>query len=76
LKVVTNQGIDVSGFANFFLVRGDSASIPDDLRQRGFFPDSTHWYVELWEDDTFSGDGARAMPAKKFTWGSLKAFYR
>ena len=58
----------ITGYANFFLVRGDSAAV--GVR------DSTRWYVERWEDDTFSDLGARTMPTKKATWGSLKVLYR
>ena len=47
----------VTGFATFFAVRGDSASIPSDLIARGFQPDSTRWYIERWEDET-SGLGS------------------
>jgi hypothetical protein len=56
LKVVTDQQRDVTGFANFFLVRGDSATIPEELRQRGFLPDSNRWYILRHEDDTFHED--------------------
>jgi hypothetical protein len=61
----------LTGYANFFLVRGDSANVPGAPR------DSTRWYLERWEDDTFGDDsGARVMPAKKWSWGALKALYR
>ncbi|TMQ71215.1 MAG: hypothetical protein E6K80_06290 [Candidatus Eisenbacteria bacterium] len=53
LKVVTDQEREITGFANFFVVRGDSAAIPDELRQRGFLPDSNRWYILRHEDDTF-----------------------
>jgi len=64
------------GFANFFMVRGDSALIPADLAARGFRPDSTRWYIERWEDDTFQEVGARAMPTSTATWGTIKVLYR
>lgn len=62
---------DVTGYANFFVVRGDSAWIPADLEARGIRPDSTRWYLARWEDDTFP-PGARAAPVEKQTWGSIK----
>ncbi len=43
---------NVTGSALFYVVRGDSALIPDELAQRGFLPDSNRWYIERWEDDT------------------------
>jgi hypothetical protein len=60
---------DLAGYANFFYVRGDSAAVPGAR-------DSTRWYVERWEDDTYPGYGAHAMPATKSSWGSIKALYR
>jgi hypothetical protein len=69
LKVVTDQEREITGFANFFLVRGDSATIPDELRQRGFQPDPNRWYILRHEDDTFheetlvSAPWSRAGPA-------------
>ncbi len=47
----------ISGYARFFVVRGDSAVIPADLKQRGFKPDPGRWYIERWEDQT----GASAL---------------
>jgi hypothetical protein len=40
------------GHATFYVVRGDSALIPDDLKARGFKQDSTRWYIRRWDDDT------------------------
>ena len=60
MRVRADQERDISGYANFFMVRGDSALIPADLIARGFRPDSTRWYIERWEDDTFQEAGARA----------------
>jgi len=56
-KVRTSVTLSITGFASFFAVRGDSASIPSDLIARGFQPDSTRWYIERWEDET-SGLGS------------------
>jgi hypothetical protein len=35
----------VTGGAAFFLVRGDSAVIPQELKDRGFGPDKNRWYM-------------------------------
>lgn len=53
LNILTGDGsaIDISGAANFFLVRGDSATIPDELRDR-FGRDSTRWWIRKWVDET------------------------
>src|SRR5262245_25553230 len=45
---------DVTGTVKFFLVRGDSALIPDDLPLQ---PDSLRWFVDRWEDQTAQGGG-------------------
>lgn len=55
------SGLQVTGAATFFLVRGDSAAIPDELEQRGFGPDSTRWYILRWEDQTNVGPGGSAL---------------
>lgn len=46
--------IQIDGDVNFFVVRGDSALIPDELQQRGFTPNPGRWYIERWEDKTGS----------------------
>ena len=33
-------------------MRGDSALIPQQLKDRGFGPDPNRWYIERWEDKT------------------------
>lgn len=43
---------DVQGSALFFVVRGDSATIPPALIDQGFRRDSTRWWIERWEDQT------------------------
>jgi hypothetical protein len=52
------QAFRITGAARFFVVRGDSAKIPDDLVQRGFKPDANRWYIERWEDETLVTGGA------------------
>ena len=69
-----NKQTNVTGLANFYLVRGDSAQVPS-----GTARDSTRWYIDRWEDDTASNPGggpAQAMPIKNLTMGQLKALYR
>jgi hypothetical protein len=61
LNIRTSDGgaIDVTGFANFFLVRGDSAQIPAELP---FGPDPNRWYIERWEDQTAQGNALAPPP--------------
>ena len=47
-----DQAFRITGAARFFVVRGDSALIPDELLQRGFTQDLNRWYIERWEDET------------------------
>jgi hypothetical protein len=55
----------VTGYALFFVVRGDSAIIPPELIAKGFGPDPTRWWIERWEDETAGATGspAAARPA-------------
>ena len=59
LKVDIDEGnaLEVTGFALFYLVRGDSAAIPAELKARGFKPDSLRWWIERWEDETLAPEG-------------------
>jgi hypothetical protein len=78
LSVTTVDGnrTNITGFANFFMTRGDSAAIPPDLIARGFLPDSTRWYLDRWEDETtHSSLASRAQPTRQVTWGYLKVQY-
>ena len=76
LRIVVGGSVrECTGYANFFVARGDSAAVPPDLLALGFPPDANRWYIERWEDDTSDG-GMRAMPAQKETWGSIKVLYR
>jgi hypothetical protein len=44
--------VEVTGVTRIFVVRGDSALIPQELIDRGFRPDSLRWYIERIEDET------------------------
>ena len=55
VELADPQPIQIDGDVNFFVVRGDSALIPDELLQRGFTPNPGRWYIERWEDKTGSG---------------------
>jgi hypothetical protein len=62
----TLRPFEATGHALFFLVRGDSASIPPEELAHGFGPDSTRWWIERWEDETigvFGGARATAAPS-------------
>lgn len=67
LRIETQDGssIEILGHANFYMIRGDSADIPDELKLLGFKPDSTRWYIRRWDDETASEGGALALaPAR------------
>ncbi len=55
IQLGDGSAIDISGPANFYFVRGDSAAIPPDLVARGFGPDSTRWWINRWDDETAQG---------------------
>lgn len=62
------ENFRVHGVARFFVVRGDSAVIPQELLERGFSKtDSTRWYIERWNDETIGAGNplvARLPPAE------------
>ena len=90
LRIRTDdEEFQVTGAARFFLVRGDSAVLPEPLVARGARPDPGRWYIERWEDESWESgvatarvpDGPRAsslraLPARKTTWCSIKVLYR
>lgn len=94
LRIVFEDGgvFEIVGHVSFYLVRGDSAVIPEDLRRRGVGPDSSRWYLRRWDDDTGGGaSGAPrpsaiaatrraplldAQPSRGTSWCGLKAQYR
>jgi hypothetical protein len=57
IKVEGGREYRISGYARYYVVRGDSAVIPAEMKGRGFGPDSNRWYVERWNDETL-GDAA------------------
>jgi hypothetical protein len=67
LKVRIDSGntVEVTGNALFFLTRGDSAAIPQELASRGFKPDSLRWWIDRWEDETLAGSGIVATRASR-----------
>ena len=62
------RGLDpvrtLTGRLQFFVVRGDTAVIPEDLTGGGARPDSRVWYIQRWEDVTTTGDGWCAFPGR------------
>lgn len=59
LVIGTEDGssTEITGHANFYMVRGDSAVIPEELRNRGFGPDPNRWYIRRWNDETAQSEG-------------------
>jgi hypothetical protein len=59
LTIKTEDGAEyrIVGDARFFVVRGDSALIPQEL---GFGRDSTRWYIDEWRDETLRESAAMA----------------
>jgi len=79
IRTADGGAIEITGHANFFLVRGDSAVIPEELKLMGLGPDSTRWYLRRWDDETEPSGGApvrAAQPSSPFTWCGLKSIYR
>ena len=74
----------ITGGVLFFVARGDSAAIPQDLLDRGIKPDSSRWFIGRIEDQTAIGAApsravplpAATLPTRKFTLGLLLLLYR
>ena len=65
----------VNGYALFYLTRGDSALIPNELVLKGFRPDPNRWWIERWEDLTVGTAGPNsALPVagRPLTFGVLR----
>lgn len=45
-----NTKVTGQGPTMFHLIRGDLASIPQEMRDRGIGPDPNRWYIQKWED--------------------------
>jgi hypothetical protein len=57
VRIDSENTVEVTGNALFFLTRGDSAAIPKELIDRGFKPDPLRWWIDRWEDETLAGPG-------------------
>src|SRR5207237_4923521 len=55
IQKTDGTGLQVTGDALFYVVRGDSADIPTDL---WFGPDSHRWYIERQVDQSATGSPA------------------
>jgi hypothetical protein len=78
----------VSGATVFYVVRGDSAVLPQELNDRGFKPDRHRWYIEGWDDQTgcngavppaapsvWAVGRARTLPDECTSWGRIKLLF-
>ena len=78
LQADTNTPVkfEISGYAKFYFVRGDSAVIPAELVAQGYLPDSTIWWIDRWEDETLPVAPSSAHPTKQMSWGAFKLLFR
>ena len=68
LQIGTDDGnsLEIKGHATFYMVRGDSALIPEEMRLKGFGPDPNRWYIRRWDDDTAEeGSGSLASTSSR-----------
>lgn len=84
VQIDSDNSVEVTGNALFFLTRGDSAAIPKELQTRGFRPDSLRWWIDRWEDETLGERGlqalrlaphADAVPTIRMSMSEFKRFY-
>lgn len=71
IVITPAQTYSVVAPMTFYVVRGDSADIPQDLIDRGFTPNPNRWYVERWEDQTVCSSPDKPCP----TLGDVKRDY-
>ena len=85
VRIDSNNSVEVTGNALFFLTRGDSAAIPQTLKDRGFKPDPQRWWIDRWEDETLGQGNAPALRAAPhagvnvpliMSMGEFKRLYR
>lgn len=69
--------VEITGNLLFFLTRGDSAAIPQQLIDRGLKPDSTRWWLDRMEDETLGSVGVVYMPrpSKHITFRGLLEYF-
>ena len=65
VEIGDGQTLEVTGNALFYLVRGDTAAIPEELRKRGFVKDKSRWWISRWEDETLGSEGLVANGARR-----------
>jgi hypothetical protein len=73
VRIDSGNSVEVTGNVLFFLTRGDSAAIPQELITRGLKPakgDTTssqalRWWIDRWEDETLGGAAVVANGAKR-----------
>jgi hypothetical protein len=72
-----SENYRLRGRSRFYVVRADSASIPADLRARGFRPNTHRWYVQAWEDESSTRlEPPRRGPTRNKVLCDLKILYR
>jgi len=72
------NAVEVTGYALFFLVRGDAAAIPAELMGRGVTHDKSRWWISRWEDETIGWEGKvpRATdPTRNITFARVLEAY-
>lgn len=70
-----NPDFELSSTFRMFLMRGDVVAWPSGV-PHGPAPDSTRWFVERWEEESFGSDTAASrLPGRSPTMGQIKALY-
>jgi hypothetical protein len=67
-----SENFRVTGQARFFVVRGDSALIPQEMKNKGFGPDPNRWYIEQYDDETFAGAPSTGANAPRTGAGGIR----
>ena len=62
---IEDPDYQVTGITRFFVVRGDSALLPQELVDKGFRRDSTRWYIEQIDDETLGSQAPQRIGSSR-----------
>jgi len=74
VRIDSGNSVEISGNALFFLTRGDSVSVPQELFSRGMKADATTWWIERYEDESLAGPPP-PQPSKSLSLMQLLEIY-
>ena len=73
VEIGDGSTFEVTGYALFYVVRGDAAAIPPELMARGVLNDKRRWWISRWEDETvaYGKPQGATDPTRAITLGAI-----